>query len=359
MSSQNTKPVEFKNFLEFAKLEKFPQFFIYSSKDSYEFDIITDLYKEKFTGSALEYETIVYVSEPGDSDRFFSEIFNLSMFSQNKLFIIKSAQTFFKPVLAMKKEQLEQLNLNIQNITNTYIILIHFDSGEIPQKIKTLFASNSGFLKSSSYFPNETRQALESILSDEKITFDNDAIDEFIFKIPPSHGAYLKNIKKLNLYLNKKHYTVNDINEIFSNQTEMNSSVLVDMIFQNREFEFFRELSKFNQNADTLLLFLAILLNRTNDLRKYRIISRQKSLDETFLIEMLGMQSFSPKRQRFILSRFEKESRAFPDVAIDLLYEILLDISIKSKINSNKQELMLYFVMKMTKFFNVVSSRNR
>jgi len=349
------KPKEFKSLAEIQKLEKLPQIMLYSSSDSFEFELLAEKYKNALTHSSGTYEVIVFVSEPGDADRFFSEIFNFSMFATTKLFIIKSAQQFFKPMVSQTKDYLDNMKLKLENIPENYIILIHFEA-DVPAKIAGLFGS-AGLLKSRNYYPNETRDALNEILKNEKITFDQDAFDEFIYKTHPSHGAYTKNLQKLMLYLNKKHYNREDIDSVLFNNTELNASVLVDLIFQNREYEFFKELSKYRSEADKLLLFLTILLNRVNEIRKFRVLSRQSQINEEAIIQMLGMNGFSEKRQRFVLSRMKKESTYFTDRVLDSLYEMLIDLNIRSKVTGDKEEVMMFFSMKMTELFHLMKIR--
>lgn len=346
MTETKSKPFEFKNFLDFQGRNSVPQIMLYASKDSYEFDLIAERYKELIRNAAQPFEIVIYVSEPGDADKFFAEIFNFSMFATTKLFIIKSAQQFFKSIANLKKDQLE-------NIPEEYLVLMHFDNNEIPAKILSLFGKNTGILKAKNYYPGETRQALEEILKMEKLTLDQDAFDEFIYKTHPSHGAYLKNIRKLQLYFNKKNFSHEDVQNVLSNDNDLNASYLVDLIFLNHEFDFFRELSKFRTESDNLLLFLSILLSRTNELRKYKVLVKQRQYNEELIFQMLGIQAYSEKRKRFVLSRMQKEARYFSDKAVETLYDILIDLGMKSKLNAGKN-LMIYFVMRMTELFRIL-----
>lgn len=95
-----TKTKEYKNSIEFLAdwNERLPQIVFVAAKESYEFEIIAEKYKEEIRKTGEPFEIVIFVSEPGDFEKFQSEAFNLDMFSNRKLFIVKSGLEFFKPI---------------------------------------------------------------------------------------------------------------------------------------------------------------------------------------------------------------------------------------------------------------------
>lgn len=91
-----TKTKEYKNSIEFLNdwNQKLPQIVFVAAKESYEFEILAEKYKDSIRKTGESHEIVIFVSEPGDFERFQSEAFNLDIFSNRKLFIIKSGLEF-------------------------------------------------------------------------------------------------------------------------------------------------------------------------------------------------------------------------------------------------------------------------
>ena len=331
--------------------------FICCSENSFEFDQIVDFYKKRLSEQGERFEVVVIVSEPGDAEKLFSEIFNLSMFSNRKLIIIKSGADFFKPILtASKKEYFDNFKRSIATSSENIFILIHYDAKEVPQKLLSMFNHKLGLLKSRNFFPEETKRNLEEILASEKISFDPAAIDEFIHKTPPNAGAYSRNVKKLKTYQNKKHFTLEDINHILFNTSEFNPFILADMIFKNNKQEFLKEFTKFHPEPNSLLSLLSILLGRLDEIRKARILfKRLRDSDDAKFFELLGVSSYSDARKRFIKNKLKREARYFNDRSIDFFYTMLIEINTKIKSDSNKEGIEFLFLRNLESLFFMMS----
>ncbi|MCE9499589.1 MAG: DNA polymerase III subunit delta [Leptospira sp.] len=327
--------------------------FICCSENSFEFDQIIDFYKKRLSEQGEPFEVVVFVSEPGDAEKLFSEIFNLSMFSSKKLIIIKSGSDFFKPLLtSAKKEYFDNFKRSISGFQDNTFILIHYDAKDAPQKLYSMFNNKFSLLKSKNFYPDETRRKLEEILESEKISFDPAAIDEFIHKTPPNTGAYSRNIKKLQSYLGKKHYVIDDIKEILFNTNEYNPFNLADLVFKNNKHEFLKEFSKFRPESDSLLSLLTILLNRLDEIRKAKIIfKRLGDNDDSKFFEILGFTSYSEARKKFTKSRLKKETRWFNDKSIEFFYDFLIEMNIRIKSGSIREGLDFVFIRNIEKLF--------
>ncbi|MCB1159174.1 MAG: DNA polymerase III subunit delta, partial [Leptospiraceae bacterium] len=238
--AQKIEISQYKNYLEFREKAKtdLPNLMIYCSLDSYEFDILADHYREILKSKEEAFEVAIFVSEPGDLEKLFSEVFNLSMFSSLKLIIIKSGSDFFKPLLLAKGKALyDNFKRSIPELSEKVYLLIHYDDKDIPSKLLSMFQHKLGLLKNRNFYPNEKKAALESILKFEKITLDPAASDEFIHRIPPNTGSYLKNIQKLKLLLNKKEYTLEDIEEALFGNVDFNPFHITDLFFSGDKRE--------------------------------------------------------------------------------------------------------------------------
>lgn len=356
---------EIKNFFEISHLniDNLPRILIYLSLDSFEFDLLVDHYREKLYKLHETYEFVVYVSEPGDQEKLFSELFNFSMFSCWKLVIIKFGSSFFQPILSpSKKEIFENFKNSIPNIDEKIFLLIHYDSKELPTKLVTLFNNKFAILKSRNYYPEERRKALEEILKNEKVSLEPDAIDEFIHRVTPHIGSYIKNIRKIKNLLNKKNFTLEDIREVLFPSSEFNPFQLVESIFKNDKVEFYKEFYKIKPHEDSvsqILAFLSVFVNRLDEVRKAKILFQKypNEQDSEEFFRQMNMSSYSEPRKRFVKNRLKKESALFSDEIVSYAYQIAIDINIHLKTSSLK-DINYFFIPKFNSLFLLLSSRN-
>jgi DNA polymerase-3 subunit delta len=356
--------LEFKHFTELRALEfsKLPNLLLHVSQDVFEFDLIVDHYKSGFSKQGVPFEFVIYVSEPGDQDKLFSELFNFSMFSSWKLIIVKSGADFFKPILTSgKKDFYEGFKRNIANLSDQIYLVIQYDSKELPAKLGNLFNNKYAVLKTRNYYNEERKRALEEVLRSEKVTMDIDAMEEFMHQTPPNSGSYIKNIQKLKYILGKKHFTLEDLHTVLYPNNEFNPFNLVDVIFQNKKFEFYKEFSKIREHEDSqahLLSFLSAFLNRADEVRKAGIVLRANNTEdgEKELFKILKMDSYSEGRKKFIKSRLRKEIHLFTPQVLDYVYEMAIDLNIKAKSSPIKDDKNLYFLQKMERLFGMISN---
>lgn len=335
---------EFKNFsdlIHFSNETKhLPSIFIYCSEDSFEFDMITEIYREAFKKKNEIFEVIVYVAETGDFGKLYSEIFNLSMFASNKLLIIRSGVDFFKPILQVgKKEEFDSFQKNILNMPETISLVLHYDAKEVPAKLGNLFQNKYAILKNRNLYMDERYPTLDTILRNEKVNFDTEAKDEFIHRTVPNSGAYTKSIRKLKNVLFKKDFTLIDIELVLFNSSEFNPFFAVDHLFKNSKSDFFKELSKLKEGSEgsaQYLAFFNILLKRVDEVRKatflFQRFKNQNSDAEFFTL--LGFASYSDGRKKFVKSRLQKEVRLFNRSILKTLYKTLIELNIQSKTSS-------------------------
>ncbi|EJO76460.1 putative DNA polymerase III, delta subunit [Leptospira interrogans serovar Hebdomadis str. R499] len=358
-----TKTKEYKNSIEFLNdwNQKLPQIVFVAAKESYEFEILAEKYKDSIRKTGESHEIVIFVSEPGDFERFQSEAFNLDIFSNRKLFIIKSGLEFFKPISTGKGKNNESLQKQFSNFPDSIQLLIHYNHWEVPNKVLQIFGGKANLIKTKNFYPNETRGGLLQACKEIGVQLDEDAIDEFLHKIPPSMGAYLQSLSKLKLYLSKKIFTKQDIEDVLLFSGEFNSSGLVDFFMESDRIRFFKELKKFQSGKDSLLLFFSILKEKIDQLRKYKIISKkyETSLSDEELHEFLGTQSYSPARKNFVRNRLKKEATFFSDKTIGELYDFLIDMNIRIKTNSEKEESLFYFKRRMEDFFLQLRRKDR
>ncbi|TGK07155.1 DNA polymerase III subunit delta [Leptospira semungkisensis] len=337
-------------------IEALPQVLFVVSQDSYEFGVVSDLYKNAYKKNADPYEIVVFVAEPGDLENFQSEASNLDMFAAQKLFIIKSGVTFFKPLLGKNKSKNSPKSYSI-NLPESVRVIVHYDHWDVPKELLSIFGQGSSYFKSSKIYPDKRKDAFLRACKEVEVKLDEEAEEEFILKVSPSAGAYLRNLEKLKLYLGKKSFGIADLREVLFQSSEFSSSEIVDYFFEKDYGRFSREFSKFKIGKDSILIFLTLLKDHLDQLRIYKIILRlyDKVLSEKEQSSLLGIESYSPARKNHTFKRLRRESSSFSDMEIKELYEFLIEINQKVKTSSEKEETIYYFFRKMEEFFHPAS----
>ncbi|MEM7182228.1 MAG: DNA polymerase III subunit delta [Spirochaetota bacterium] len=355
------KPAKvFQNYMEFEDNSKqsLQNTLFYCSHDSFEFELIVNVYRNALTHRGEPLEVIVFVAEPGDLERLFAELTNLSMFSSLKLIIIKAGQEFFKPILAAKNKTLyASYKRNFQEISDKTFLLVHYDAKDVPDRLFSVFGYQLGYLKNRNYYPNERRKALDSVLRHEKVSMQPAAMDEFLYKVSPNMGSYMKSIQKLKLLLGKKQFSLEDVEEALFNRSDFNPFHMADLLFQNDRREFFKEFSKLNfseDNKHSFLSLLTALLNRTDEVRKAKLLFHRLKGDDGKTFQLLGMSSYSDKRKAFVRNKLTRETKLFQDQTLDDLYALLTELNIRFKTGIMASQAKMLFTEKMLGIFHAL-----
>lgn len=353
---------EYKSYLDLLNETKIPKILIYNSSDTFEFDLIVDFYKAYFKKTGEVCENIIFVSEEGDQAKFHSELFNFSMFSTTKFIVIKSGVEFFKPFLTAKSEIYQTFHRSIETFPENIYILIHYDSKEVHAKLLSMFRNRIHLLKSRTMYQNEVRPNLERILKAEKVSMDHDAVDEFIYRIPHTNGAFTKNIQKLKLFLNKKSFTLDDINQVLFNHSGFNVFAFTDLFFENNVHAFFKEYTKLKLDSGMrghLIGICSRLLDRLDQIRKYKVLMKrlQVSDKESEIFKFLGMNSLSDRAKNFQRMKFKKESMLIHDRVMEYMYNFLLEFNIKLKSSEVGNDLYVYFIQRIEKAFLLMNEK--
>jgi DNA polymerase-3 subunit delta len=365
MPATDKKGKEFGNSMEFMDSytdpKNLPRILCFVSQDTFEFELILDFYRDKLIELGESGEKLVFTGESGDLEQFFSHAFTPDMFFPNKVLIIKSGVSFFKPLISGSAKKPNDLYRNflhqIPQLSDSVRIIIHYETWEIPTSIKKLFAPDLVTITSKNFYPNETKKNLENLLRKYDLELSESAQDEFLHRMNPSMGSYAKNLLKLKSYLNKKKFELEDIQDVLLGKTGVNYQVLVSFLFQNRRAEFFKEYSKITDLRAELGILMNRILARLNEIRIFRSFQKRfkGNLPEDKLFESLGMQSYSEKRRYHVIRELGSESKYFKDKTLETFYQALVDMNLRHKTQSDLS-LDFYIQKKLYSLFTLFDS---
>ncbi|MDZ4725131.1 MAG: DNA polymerase III subunit delta [Leptospira sp.] len=344
-----------------------PSVFTYVGEDSFEFEIAVDFFKDKLEKQGQALDIIVIVAEGGEQSKLFAELFTPDMFFPRKLIILKNGTAFFKPILESKansdySDYVSGFKKNIISLSDNITLLVHYDAKDLPASYLNLFQNNFSFYKPKTIYQQDIGKALKEVLEQENVQLEEEAWDEFIHRIPPNVGSYIKNVRKLKQYLNKSKFTLADINSILFTQTEMDITSLVESLIALKKPEFYKEFTKFSGDNGEILAFLTRLMYKLDEIRKVRVI-RSKYNGEIpipVMDDILKTGSFSEGRKGFMRRKLSSDSKNFTEKSLNQFYEILIDMNIKYKSGLRDEEGKVFFIQKSMELFRIihVSSSN-
>ncbi len=349
---------------QLLKIKKIPlpSIFVYVSEDSFEFEIAIEHYKEVLEKSGIVAEILVFVSESGDHGKLFAEVFTPDMFFPNKLIILKNGSSFFKPLLDSKassefKDIASAFQKNVPSISSDIHFLIHYDQKDLPAAFHKLFQGEFSLYKPKAIYSKDIKPALNEALEQEGIELEPEAADEFVHKIPPHTGAYIKNLRKLKLFLNKKKFSKSDVENVLFGQSSLNIQNLVEHLIFSRKGEFFKEFTKFEYENSEILSFLSRLLNKLDEIRKFRIlrINNRGEVPIPIMVEYLRFYSYSEGRNYHMRNQLIKEASLFTTKSLIQIYEIILSLNIKFKSGLRDEEGRIYFNQRILEIFQILS----
>ncbi|WP_207761414.1 DNA polymerase III subunit delta [Leptospira perolatii] len=335
-------------------IDELPNVLFVVAEDSYEFGIVSDLYREAFKKSGDSFEVVVFVSEPGDLESFQSEVKNMELFAARKLFLIKSGSVFFKPILSKGKSKLQKTP-PFASLPDSVKILVHYDHWDVSKEVLALFDKDAKYFLSKKFFASDRKPALTQACKELEVKLEDEAEEEFILKVHPTSGSYIRNLERLKLFLGKKIYNVSDIREVLFQSSEFNATEILDYFFDRDAGRFFKEFSKFRVGKDSLLLFLNLFKDHLDKLRKFKVLNRfyDKVLSEKEQTEILGIQNYSPARKNRFYFLLKKQSNIFSDKDVDDLYSFLIDMNRRIKTGAEKSDTIYYFLRRIEELIRV------
>ncbi|MCZ8341634.1 MAG: DNA polymerase III subunit delta [Leptospira sp.] len=367
MEPKKKPSTEFSTLFQLLKLEAkhLPQCFGYVGEDSFEFELVLDHYKKQLNDTGHKYEVIVITSEAGEQAKLFAELFTPDMFFPRKLIILKQAANFFKTIIDAKasgdlKDYGAGFRKNITNLSDDVFLILHYDGKEIPKALDTLFQGTLSYYKTKVLYQSDYAKTLKEVCEKESVALDREASEEFIHRIPPNLGAYLKSIQKLKQYLHKSKFNLDDINSILFNQNELNVNYLVDALVQLRKQDFFKEFTKFSEQNAEVLNFLTRFSYKLDEIRKIKVIRSRHNGEVPIPVmdDILKTSHFSDGRKNFIRKQLIQESSKFSDKILEEFYSILIEMNIKFKSGLRDSEGKQYFLHKIIRMFSILQEKS-
>ena len=321
-----------------------PELIFISGNDPDLLESVLDRIRKRLSKEIGKFETTSLSGEPGDDALFLNEVFNISLFGEYRLIIVRQAQETFKQW--MNPNQQKRLKSDFQNLPERTWVLMQF-TGQPTEGFLKIFGERLLHHKPTEIYPNQLPLVIMETAHKMGLSLQEEAINEIRERVEPREGAVTLALHRLKDSLPADRHTgitLEEVREIIFPNLGMNVFALIDALFAEDRMDSERELSHFNEASDNIFGILKLLLNRTDEIRKFRI-GKKMNMNQSEMLELLGLKNRPPFIQKKILERLSGESRRFNSERLKRIYDLLISIQIefKSVIPGKKQMSILQF----------------
>lgn len=323
-----------------------PPVILVSGSDPSIFDHTGDFIRNQL----LKHETVeltVLTGEQDDAAVLLAEAFNLPLFSPYRLFIVKNAGPIFRYILSDERSPEQQ---NFSNLPERTMLALYFE-GEPTKAMLKLFGDRLIHLQTKNLYADNMEEAIRRAAMHLRLDLTEEALLEIRERVPPREGAIHDALKRLKEMHTKNHaVTLEEVRDILFPKAGWDMFRLVDACFTGDIYTFSREMMKSNPPEDNFLALLKQLLNRADELRRYRICrALNLSPEETFAT--VGLKNRHPFIQKKALRRLSEEAQRFGAERLERLYATITETSSSFRLNVPLDHQAAFFEKKAIDIF--------
>ena len=265
-----------------------------------------------------------------DRENFFSNLFNISLFNDQKIFIINDCT-----------DKILELIVEIENKIQTQKIFLFSEQLEKKSKLRSLFEKSKENYCIACYIDDERniKKIIQEQLKDYEglstevinIIMDNCALDR----------SKLNNeIQKIRNFFIEKKIDRKKIEEILNIKVSESFDLVKDAVLSGDKVKTNKLLSDAIIETEKIIFYLAVINQRLNKLFQAKILTKDKTIEEV-------MNNFRPpifwKDKPFFLKQFKKWKVDQIKSALNITYDH--EVMIKSNYAVNKDILFKKFLV--------------
>ncbi|ALX70736.1 DNA polymerase III subunit delta [Spiroplasma turonicum] len=302
-------------------------FLIYSNDD-----YLLNKQTKKIINKLLEneyYEVLRYSLIDSNINEIYEEINTISLFNEKKIIIIEDC--YF---LTEKKIKLHQsFDVDIikkiisQKNINQLIFTLNSETYSKRLKISKEFELSCKILEVKKPSYNEKIALVKRKLTDNKIKFNEDAINYLLEVLPDDMGVFSNEVAKLIEY--NSFIDINLVNIITEKYQNFDIFSLVETILDNNIEDFIKKFNIYVNNNKDIYGFLALVLNGLTTLRNINICKKNAMSDN----QIIDLLKINPYRLKVFSNKKIKDISLIND-KINLLY--YLEKNLKSGLFDSK-----------------------
>jgi len=350
MSAEIKDHAAFFKYLASMELET-PPVVIISGSDTGILDSAMDQIKNRLHKEIGPFETTVFSGEPGDSERFHRELFNIPLFAPYRFIVVRHGDELFSALGALSKNN-AGLKADFARIPDRTLLLIEHP-GTATKSLLSLFPDRCAHFATRELYANQVPDVIRAMAKKAGIHLDEDAVSEIRDRVEPKTAAIESAIARLaDLHPDDKKHAITTINvrDVLFPSPGCNSFALVDALYARDHDTVERELIRFNPQTDNFFGIFKLILNRANEIR-LASTGKAMSMSDEELIDLLELKSRPPFVQKKILVRLADEMKKFGPGRLTKIYDFLISIQKDYRTNVGLPQQNLYFQERILEVF--------
>ncbi|AUM62696.1 DNA polymerase III subunit delta [Spiroplasma monobiae] len=277
-----------------------------------------------------DYEIFDYSLIDDPISSIIEEINTYSIFSTKKIIVINDCWFVNESKVKLHKSydvKLVEQILNSENKEVEIIMTVNSDKFSKKLKIAKLTEEKSKILKLDEPTVEQKKQIVIKKLENDHISYQKDALDLFIERLPNDMQVFTNEINKI-LSL-KKELTVDLVNEITTKYNNFDTFEIANCFISNDVNTFLKQWSSYMEMNNDIFSFLALLASNLVTLRNV-LLFKEKRMNNSEIASILVV---NPYRVSKLLEQNKLNINQIND-KIKVLY--LLEKNIKGGIYDNK-----------------------
>ena len=256
-----------------------------------------------------------------DQEQFFSELFNISLFDEQKVFIINNCT-----------DKILELIIEIENKIQSQKIFLFSEQLDKKSKLRSLFEKSKENYCIACY--NDDERNIRRIILDQLKDYmglSTEVVNIIIDNCDLDRSKLNNELQKIkNLFIEKK-IDKKKLEQILNIKVSENFDTIKDAVLLGDKVKTNKLLSDATIETEKIIFYLTILNQRLNKLFQAKLLSKTKSIEEV-------ISSFKPpifwKDKPFFLNQFKKWNVDQIKSALSKTYDH--EIMIKSNFSINK-----------------------
>ncbi len=276
-------------------------------------------YIEKKIFKNISYELITLTGEVEDFNQIVNEIYNFSLFSQNRIYVVRQGKLIFK-----------NFKFKIRSLPpKTWLIIEYEDT--FPFQLIQIEDNKILYLETKIIYENQIEFFLQNLAKQYHLILSEEALNEIKMLFPPKESILRTAIYNLHRNIERdlqKTFYVNyeEVRNVFYPIGGWDVFKIIDACFKKDIQTFLVEIEKFNPPEDNHFSLLKNLLNKTDELRKY-IIGKKMNMNSEELLQITQIHKKPFIIQKKILKDLEYYSNLFSLEKINKIYNLILEFS--------------------------------
>lgn len=311
-------------------------------KDTQILNIILEFIEKKIFKN-IPFELITLTGIVEDLTYIVNEIYNFSLFSQNRIYVVRQGNQILK-----------NFKFKIRNLPDKTWLIIEYED-VFPFHLVQIEEDKILYLETKIIYENQIDFFLQTLAKQYNLILSEEALTEIKMLFPPKESILRSAIFNLHQNIERvpeESYFVSyeQVRNIFYPIGGWDVFKIIDACFKKDIQTFLVEMEKYNPPEDNYFSLLKNLLNKTDELRKYKI-GKKMNMNSEEIVQLINADKKPTVIQKRILKDLEYYHNLFTLEKINKIYNFILEIYFSFRQNVEEKNKKTIFIKKAIEVF--------